>query len=246
MPWEQSLVGSSPTTGTIIMPKSKLPDINFRWNSRIAYAIGLITTDGSLSKDGRHIILVSTDYQLLEDFQKCLPFDTKITFKARSGFSKKQPFKVQFGNVQFYRWLVKLGLYPNKTRTIGPICVPDKYFRDFLRGHLDGDGDVVTYTDYYNTYKNRKYIYKRLYARFCSASKNHIVWIRDQIKNLLGIKGSLTHFLRNDRTIPQWRLRFAKKESIKLYYWMYYSPNVLCLERKRRKFKEFLRICLLR
>lgn len=222
------------------MPKSKLPEKNFKWNAKIAYAIGLLTTDGSLSKDGRHIVLVSTDYSLLENFRKCLPFETKISNKLPSEFSKKKIYKIQFSNVQFYKWLMKIGLYPNKTYSIGILDISPKFFRDFLRGHLDGDGDVVTYLDSYNTNKNPKYIYTRLYARFCSASKTHIFWLRDSINELIKIHGSVSNWTRKDRTVPQWRLRFAKKESIILFKWMYYNPHVLCLPRKRDKFKKFV------
>jgi hypothetical protein len=39
-----------------------------KWNSEISYGIGLIATDGSLSKDGRHITFTSKDQQLAELF----------------------------------------------------------------------------------------------------------------------------------------------------------------------------------
>lgn len=32
----------------------KNKDFVFRWSPEMAYAIGLLTTDGNLSKDGRH------------------------------------------------------------------------------------------------------------------------------------------------------------------------------------------------
>jgi len=38
----------------------------------LAYIVGLITTDGSLSKDKRHIIFTSSDLQLIKTFRKCL------------------------------------------------------------------------------------------------------------------------------------------------------------------------------
>lgn len=231
-------MGSTPTIGTKEMNR-KL-DKNFIWNSRIAYAIGLIATDGSLSKDGRHIVLVSTDYSLLEDFQKCLPFLTKISDKPPSSLSVKKVYKVQFSNVQFYRWLLKIGLTPNKTCTIRALKIPRRYYPDFVRGHLDGDGDVINYIDKYGIDKNKNYVYNRLYSKFCSASKDHIVWLRKIIFDSIKVSGSLTEYQRKDRTIPQWRLRFAKKDSIKLYWWLYYNANVFCLKRKKIKFEEVI------
>ena len=47
------------------------------WSSKLAYAIGLITTDGSLSKDGRHISFTSKDKEQVKNFKFCL--DRKST-----------------------------------------------------------------------------------------------------------------------------------------------------------------------
>lgn len=224
------------------MPKSRLPDKNFKWTSDLAYAIGLLTTDGNLSKDGRHITMRSSDLQLLKCFKQCLKLSTKIRKTHHDGWSKKPCYRVQFSKVQFYRWLLKIGLFPAKTYTIGKLNIPNKYFRDFLRGHLDGDGSVYTYQDYYNTYKNPKYIYTRLYTYFMSASKKHMKWIQQKIYELIKLKGCLYELKpsREYQTTSAWRLKFAKNNSIKLLSWLYYHSNVPCLKRKRRIAKRFI------
>jgi len=118
--------------------KSKL----IKWNPEIAYAVGLIATDGSLSSDGRHLILVSKDISLLKTFKKCLGLKNKIGLR-RSGYTgRKNCHHVQFGNVILYKWLLNIGLMPNKTKIIGALRIPNQYFFDFLRGHLDGDGCI--------------------------------------------------------------------------------------------------------
>jgi len=224
------------------MPRHKLPDKDFKWTPELAYVIGLLTTDGNLSKNGRNITMRSSDTQLLKTFKKCLDLTTKITQSRNDGWAKKPCYRIQFSNVQFYRWLLKIGLFPAKTYTIGKIKIPDKYFQDFLRGHLDGDGSVWTYKDYYNTYKNPKYIYTRLYTRFISASKIHIEWIKENIRRLLPINGRL--YQRNprrpDQTTSMWEVKFAKKESIKLLSWLYYHSDVPCLKRKRKIAEKFI------
>lgn len=224
------------------MPRKKLPDKNFKWTSGLAYAIGLLVTDGCLSSDGRHIIMRSSDIQLLKTFKECLNLSNKITQTKNDGWSKKPCYKVQFGNVQLYRWLLRIGLMPRKTYTIGKLEIPDKYFRDFLRGHLDGDGCITTYKDHYNTFKNPKYIYTRLYTMFMSASKIHIEWLAENIPKLLSIKGHTIKRRpwRSDQTTDTWHLRFAKKESIKLLSWLYYNPDVPCLKRKRKIAEKFI------
>lgn len=224
------------------MPKRKLPDKNFKWTAQLAYAIGLITTDGNLSKDGRHITMRSSDIQQLKTFKKCLALSTSIKKSKNDGWAKKPCYRVQFSKVQFYRWLLKIGLSPAKTHTIGKLKIPNKYFKDFLRGHLDGDGSIVTYIDKYNTFKNPKYIYQRIYTSFRSVSKKHIEWLRSKIIHLIKIKGFLIEqkLTKSYQTSSLWTLRFAKKESLKLLSWIYYDSSVPCLERKRKIAKNFI------
>jgi len=52
------------------MPRTKLPEIDFEWTPELAYVVGLLTTDGNLSKDGRHIAIKSADLQLLRTIKK--------------------------------------------------------------------------------------------------------------------------------------------------------------------------------
>jgi len=225
------------------MPRKKLPDKNFKWTPELAYVIGLITTDGCLSNDGRHIIMRSSDIQLLKTFKDCLNLNNKISRSKNDGWATKPSYRVQFGNVQFYRWLLKIGLFPAKTYTIGKIKVPDKYLRDFLRGHLDGDGSIITYKDYWNTFKNPKYIYIRLYISFMSASKKHMLWLRESINRIISLKGSTEKRKPNRlyQTTSIYNLKFAKKESLKLLSWIYYNPEVPCLKRKRKIADKFIK-----
>jgi hypothetical protein len=224
------------------MPRTKLPEIDFEWTPELAYVVGLLTTDGNLSKDGRHIAIKSADLQLLRTIKKCLNLSNKITKTKNDGWAKKSYYRLQFSKVQFYRWLLKIGLFPNKTYTIGALRVPDQYFRDFLRGHLDGDGDIDVYKDYYNTFKNPKYIYDRIFVRFRSASRRHMEWLRSKIFNILSIKGHLNGEGRNSSKTTMWILKFGKKDSLKLLSWLYYSPNIPCLKRKRKIAERFIRI----
>lgn len=207
----------------LFMPKAKLPDKDFEWTPRLAYVIGLLTTDGNLSKDGRHITMRSSDVQLLKTFNNCLDFPYRIVRSKNDGWAKKPCYRIQFSNVQFYRWLLRIGLFPAKTYTIGSLKIPNKYFPDFLRGHLDGDGCIITYKDYWNTFKNSKYIYTRLWVKFISASKSHIKWLRETISKLLSIKGHVSQgkIYRSYQTIGMWTLKFAKK--ILLNYYLGYT-----------------------
>jgi hypothetical protein len=198
-----------------------------KWSPEIAYVVGLITTDGSLSKDGRHIDFTSKDIQLLKTFKRCLGIKNKIT-KKLSGAGKLCS-RIQFGNVIFYKWLMKIGLMSHKTGRLTTLEIPNQYFFDFLRGHLDGDGSIKRYMD--SVYPNSE----RLYIYFNSTSPKHLKWLRRRIKSLIKIKGFVKKGKKGD-----FSLVFAKRDSLKLLPCLYYLTNIPCLKRKYKIIKDLL------
>lgn len=201
------------------------------WSNNLAYVVGLITTDGSLSKDGRHINLTSKDLEQIQNFAKILNLKNKIGIKSGSYGNQKKYYNFQFGDVKFYRFLLSIGLHPNKTKTLGKIDIPERYFADFLRGHLDGDGYTYSYWD--RRWKSSF----MLYTGFTSASREHLLWIKQKISELYGIQGALKY---NGRSTYQ--LKYAKKSSISLIGKLYYHSKVVCLKRKKFKIRKALGI----
>lgn len=203
-----------------------------RWSRDLAYAIGLIVTDGNLSKDGRHLELTSKDIDQIETFSRILSLKNKIGRK-KSGYNPNGVYyRIQFGNVKLYRFLIKIGLTPNKTKTIGKLKIPDKFFADFLRGYLDGDGYTTAFWD--SIFKNSF----RFYIGFVAASEVHLEWIRHQIRRLYRLEGSL-HYGKTSRIF---QLKYAKNASIELLKIMYYRDDLPYLRRKRFKIEQALGI----
>ncbi|MDP3794541.1 MAG: LAGLIDADG family homing endonuclease [bacterium] len=200
------------------------------WSPELAYAIGLIATDGNLSIDGRHINFTSKDKDLVETFRRCLRIDNIIGTKSRGGSSLKQYFQVQFGDVHFYRWLLSVGLMPRKSLLLGPLAIPDHLFFDFLRGCFDGDGTIYAYWDprWQSSYM--------IYINFVSASRNYLLWLQSIILRLAGTKG---HFKPGKRSLI---LAFAKRDTYVLFSKMFYKEKLPCLQRKFVKAKIFFEI----
>ena len=201
-------------------PKGK---VKLVWSADFAYAIGLITTDGSLSKNGRIIDFTSRDRVLVQTLIDSLKITSAIGTKM-SGTGHCS-FRTQIGDILFHQFLQKIGMFPNKTKTLAEIHVPIKYFADFLRGHFDGDGSSYSYFD--KRWKNSF----MFYVSFVSASKKHISWIQDMNKKLYGISG----YIRKVKDKEFYELRYAKKEGVAIVRNMYYNMEVPCLERKRKK-----------
>lgn len=198
------------------------------WSPLLAYAVGLIATDGCLSKDGRHIDFTSKDRALVRTFQKCLKLKNFIGRKTSGYTGQRDYFHIQFGDINFYHWLLGIGLSPRKSRIIGTLKVPDKFFFDFLRGGFDGDGTIYSFWD------PRWHSSFMFYVAFTSASVDHLVWLRDTIRRLIGIEGKIKAGTRS------YKLVYAKKASSTLIKKMFYADNIPHLQRKLLKIRKIL------
>ena len=201
-----------------------------RWSAKLAYVVGLIASDGCLSKDGRHIDFTSKDLDQVQTFSRLLKLSNKIGTKGRSKKSGQPYYRVEFGDVNLYRFLLKIGLTPNKSKTIGALLIPDKYFIDFLRGSFDGDGHSYSYRDprWRNSF--------RLYTGFSSASLKHLEWLQFQIERFYNLRGIIKKGTR------AFQLEFAKYSSVILLEKIYYKKGIPFLIRKHSKIRAALSI----
>ena len=56
------------------------------WSPDLAYAVGLVATDGNLSPDGRHMSFISKDRDLVETFRQCFGLTTAArVVRSRTG-----------------------------------------------------------------------------------------------------------------------------------------------------------------
>jgi len=204
------------------------------WNADFAYAVGLIASDGNLSPDGRHFVFVSKELEQIVNIKKCLGITANANHKA-SG-TKGNPnlyYRLQWGDVTLYNFMLSIGLTPNKSRTIGALAIPDEFFFDFFRGHLDGDGCFYSYFD-----PRWKHSFM-FYLTIVSGSKEHIDWLRETVNRLVGVRGHITSNKKHPHIL---QLKYAKTESIILLQQLYRRPKATCLSRKKLKIEAALGI----
>jgi len=204
--------------------------IDEKWTSNLAYAVGLIATDGCLSKDGLLVDLTSKDREQLENFSKCVGVYFNIGNKC-SG-SGNNHLRIQFKNRFFYDFLLSIGLTPKKSLTMGELLIPDIFFFDFLRGCFDGDGCFYSYWD------PRWRSSHMFYLEFVSASKKYIDWVRFKLNKEINVLGHIVQ----DGNKTTYQLKYAKKEALEIIKKMYYNPDVVCLSRKKLKIEKALKI----
>ncbi|EKD86595.1 MAG: hypothetical protein ACD_37C00224G0001 [uncultured bacterium] len=199
-------------------------NINRIESADLWYVVGYIATDGYLSIDGRHINITSKDRDHLYKIRSALKLDNKIGRKSRVAHDEKRFSQLQFGDVKFYRFLKGLGLVSRKSLTLGPLNIDDKFFKDFFRGVIDGDGNISTWI--HRTNHNRQWC-----LRIYSASKVFIEWLNNRVNQEFGIKGRLYSKKDKDRDNFIYLLKFGKLSALKILKRIYYDKS-LFLERK--------------
>jgi hypothetical protein len=208
----------------------RLEKVKIAWSPDFAYAVGLLATDGSLSIDGRHLNLTSKDRELIDTFKECLGLKNKVGRKGREKSKIKRYFQVQFGDRNFYEFLLSLGLTPTKSKTIGPLNIPKEYFADFLRGCIDGDGNIIIV-------KHPESQHSQLRVRLSSASPLFLYWVRTKLLRHLRLRGG---WIERNRSVLI--LIYAKADSIKLLNFIYYKGAKRYLTRKYKVAQPFLRV----
>jgi hypothetical protein len=210
------------------MPRMLRNNISIEWSSNFAYAIGLITSDGSLSKNTAQINFGSKEIEMMTNFKEALGLSNKIGNHARGGEVEKKYFCLNFKSRNLYDYLLTIGLTPAKSKTIQSVDVPDSAFADFLRGLFDGDGTFYTFWD--NRWPS-SFVFK---TSFASASLDFIRWLKIRLTQLYAVKGYI------HKGAGVFNLEYAKGDSRKLFNSMYYGKEILFLERKYDKMKTAL------
>ena len=213
-------------------PYRKRPRSEWTWTSDIAYAVGLIATDGSLSRSGRHVAMSSAEIEMLETFLHCIGRRAKIS-TVKSGYGSTT-LRVQVGDVGLYEWLLTVGLVPRKSHVLRGDRRAFRVSCHLVRGLLDGDGSVMDVT-YDGTGKARGKRYRTLLVRFVSASRDHITWLQERISSQFQLAGAV------QCQQGMWSLAYAKRASLALLGMLYPDANVPCLRRKREVWERFVR-----
>jgi len=181
------------------------------------YLVGLITSDGCLSKDGRHVDITAKNYEFLDNVKRGIGIKNRIGIKNKEG--NKKAYRFQISNKNFYDFLLSLGLTPHKSLTLGKIDVRQEYFVDFLRGLIDGDGCI------------RKWVHpsnggEQWSIRIYSGSPEFLMWLKNTAESLLKIRGEIYK-----RSESQRVLKYGKMAAIEIARQCYYK-NCLGMERK--------------
>lgn len=214
--------------------QGKLPqkffDINdnffTKWSPEMAYVLGLIITDGCVSKAGT-VSLCINDLELIEKVKKVMGSEHKITPSKH----QKGLYYFHFAREKLVSDLKRLCVVPRKSLTVKFPIVPQEYMPDFIRGVFDGDGSVF--------FDKRRPNFP-LRSQFVSGSKDFI----QGLESSLALLGMPKRTIYKQKTKNGWSYMFIydHKNSQKLFNTLYgNAQNGLFLARKYTRFLEGLK-----
>jgi hypothetical protein len=188
--------------------------------SNLWYLAGLITSDGCLCKDGGHIDdITSKDRNFLESIRSRFGIASRVCIKNKG--TNKQAYRIQIANKNFYDFLLSTGLMQNKSLIVGAINVPSQFFKDFLRGLIDGDGSIRSWIHPTN-------FRQQWSLRIYSGSKKFLEWLEVKIKEHLRSCGRM-HSSHEPGTV--YVLKYGEMAAREIVKRRYYK-NCFGLERK--------------
>jgi len=193
------------------------------WSRKMAYILGLIVTDGCISKTGA-VSLCMNEKELLDKIKQAMNSEHKITLSK----SQKGLYIYKFAREKLVEDLRNLGILPKKSLDIKFPQIPDIYLVDFIRGIFDGDGSVF----FDPRSKNQP-----IRSKFCSGSKDFI----EKLESCLQRSGlpARTIYEQKTKNGIYYMFIYGHKDSKKLFDLLYRNiTDELFLERKHRKFME--------
>ena len=196
------------------------------------YFLGFFAADGCNSKkyNNAKIKLQIGDLELLEKFKALLESDRPIYQEnQKASKNKREQFAVKFEltSKYFCEKLEELGLPERKTYTLQlPDYIPDKYFRDYIRGLFDGDGNISV-----------SYVNKPKGLSSIAGNPIFLLQIKEKLEKFLPV--NIVYYQKNENC---GYIKINRQEDLKIFLdWMYKDSN-LYMERKYQKYLEFLSV----
>jgi intein/homing endonuclease len=215
--------------------KALREDFFEEWSPEMAYILGLLAADGSLSKNvrgGCYVELFVADRVLVGFLKSALRATQKVARRAGRKSHHKPLYRIQIGSKKIFMSLVRRGLSPRKSKTLLFPDMPDTVLAHFVRGYFDGDGNVYFRSHFAKDRAAYRWVFS---SRFTSGSKEFLQRLHDILKS---------HGVRGGRIAVKERgydLVLSHRDSIALYKFMYHNAGRTFLDRKRRIFEKALR-----
>mgnify|MGYP003488273913 FL=1 len=202
----------------------------------MAYILGLLASDGNISKNenGIFIELEKTDLPLLEDIEKITGNTRPIKFYVHDHHNGTvtEAAKFQAWSAEWKQDLAVYGITPEKTFSLTPpMRLKKELYIYYLKGYFDGDGSFSVKTAAETDGM----------ISFIGTSKEVVEWMRDVLVNQYGIMTGKIQIRTLQSGHKFYHFCIYSHDSIRwLYHLWYDDPSVLSMQRKKDKMTTFI------
>lgn len=191
-----------------------------------AYTLGLITADGSLTRDGKSISisLKSDDDYILEQIQIELLGGSGNLIKTHENTLTT----LQFHGTALQKQLRNFGLAPNKTYLLKQLAsnIPEELYHHYIRGLYDGDGVC--------SFKTQKGV-RKVRIGFCGHQEDFVLSYRNFMNKTLNMPKNKTF-----NTGGCWQVSWSAVDDLINFYNYIYKDSHIFLGRKKIKLYNYL------
>lgn len=196
-------------------------------NHNMAYILGLIASDGNISKKENCLTIQLRNYdgEILEQIKNQLQSTRPIDYYTDG--KGVEYAKLAVWSAEIKKDLAIYNLTPNKTFILQPpTFLNKKYWISFIRGYFDGDGSI------YELPRTISWSIK-------GASKTMIEWIREVLATDYAITNEKIYSSMTDNGNYIYSTTYYGAKCEQLYK-VLYVPNSLYLQRKKEKFSKLI------
>lgn len=189
------------------------------------YLLGLILTDGCISRQGEkqeRMTLRTSDKQLAEHLHPLICPQRKLYANKPYKEQHNVSYALVSTNEDAIQTLKNYGVHPNKSHTVEYPSVPKDSAHHLIRGIFDGDGSI-----YINTVKGHTY----KHVNFTTASFAFANMLKDELQNF-GFHPTLTE---DSRFGKYYVNLYRKQEVVDFGTWIYQDATHF-LQRKQQAF----------
>lgn len=203
----------------------------------MSYVLGFMYADGTVFSTpynrGKYIAVVSIDKDIIEAIKSFLASEHPIATVIPPPTHHHTRYRLRIGSHKLYESLIRHGLYPSKSLTIGMPRIPKQYLPAFIRGYFDGDGCV--FIEKGRTKDKKRVTVKRLRVIFTSGSEKFLEQLSLEIAKNYPIEKAPVY-----NSHHSFQLRYSTAASIELFKIMYTKANKpFYLSRKMNMFHHY-------
>jgi len=193
-----------------------------QWNPEMSYILGYLFADGNINwnpkKSYRALTITASkkDRDHLERIRQMIESTKELLYSKNT-----ESFRLIVNNTNICKTLMKIGLTPRKSLVVEFPKLPKQLLRHFIRGVIDGDGNV-RFVD-----RERSPYFE---ITISSGSKKFLDEMAEKISESIRINGKVRKCGKN-----VFVLQYSCQRGLKLANWIYRNENL----HMNRKFQQY-------